>query len=87
VSPQARQTQGGGGVTTEPTPKIEHGQIWVPKTNAPGGGGVLRIVCHYDFKTHEGQEMWVVEYMNYINKLERMDQVALLSWWRLAEEE
>jgi hypothetical protein len=31
--------------------------------------------------------MWVVEYLNYVHKIERMDQVALLSWWHLAEEE
>lgn len=72
---------------TPPTPKVAPGQVWVPNANAPGGGGVLRIVCRYPFATHEGQTLWIVEYLTYASKIERMDEVALVNWWHLAEEE
>jgi hypothetical protein len=68
-----------------PDPVIA-GQVWVPKPHTTPGATMIRVVCRYPFHTHENEKLWVVEYRDYTEKLEKVAEKTLIESWHLAED-
>lgn len=65
---------------------VDVGQLWVPKPGVTPAARTIRIVCHYDFESFENEELWVVEYLGYPQRLERMSERTLRDKWHPAED-
>lgn len=70
-------------------PQVASGQTWVPRA-APGTNypriDEIRIVCRYPFETADTTPVWIVEYIRFFQKLERVAEITLRDLWQLSED-
>lgn len=64
--------------------QLRAGQVWKPTHGDIPAIAPVRIVCRYPFATARDGAMWIIEYMDAIQRLDRISESTLTALWYLA---